>query len=116
MNNTRWTISALGGAIVGAIVASLCCIGPLVLLALGISGAWISTFTQLEFLRPIGSVITLVFLMLAFWRLYLTPQRCSIDKPCAKPGNLRVQRLIFWVITLLLILLLTFPWHAFLFY
>lgn len=116
MNNPRWTISALGGAIIGAITASLCCIGPLLLLALGISGAWISAFTQLEFLRPIGIVITLIFLMLAFWRLYLTPQRCSIDKPCAKPGNLRVQRLIFWVITLLLILLLTFPWYAFLFY
>lgn len=116
MNNSRWTLSALSGAIIGAITASLCCIGPLLLLALGISGAWISTFTQLEFLRPIGIIITLIFLMLAFWRLYIMPQRCSIDKPCAKPNNLRIQRLIFWMITLLLILLLTFPWYAFLFY
>ncbi len=116
MNNSRWTLSALGGAIIGAIVASLCCIGPLLLLALGVSGVWISTFTQLEFLRPIGIIITLVFLTFAFWRLYLMPLQCSIDKPCAKPGNLRVQRLIFWVIALLLILLLTFPWYAFLFY
>jgi mercuric ion transport protein len=116
MNNPRWTLSALSGAIIGAVTASLCCIGPLLLLALGISGAWVGTFTQLEFLRPIGIVITLIFLTLAFWRLYLTPQHCSIDKLCAKPGNLRVQRLMFWVISLLLILLLTFPWYAFLFY
>ncbi|HAU1718442.1 TPA: mercury transporter MerT [Legionella pneumophila] len=116
MTNSRWTIGTLAGAIIGAITASLCCIGPLVFLALGITGAWIGALTQLEFLRPIGIVVTLVFLMLAFWQLYLMPQQCSIDKPCAKPDNLRVQRLIFWVITLLLILLLTFPWYAFLFY
>ncbi|KTD53892.1 mercuric transporter MerT family protein [Legionella quateirensis] len=113
MKNPPWTISALGGAIIGALTASLCCIGPGVLLAFGISGAWVSTFTQLEFLRPIGLVITLGFLMLAFWKLYLeAPQSCSADKPCA----LRIQRFIFWVITLLLILLLAFPRYAFLFY
>ena len=84
MTNSRWTISALGGAFIGAVAASLCCIGPLLFLTLGISGAWISMFTQLEFLRPIGIVITLVFLTLAFWRLYLVaPQSCSGNKPCA---------------------------------
>lgn len=39
MKNPPWTISALGGAIIGALTASLCCIGPLVLLSFGISGA-----------------------------------------------------------------------------
>ncbi|HAT1844392.1 mercuric transporter MerT family protein [Legionella pneumophila] len=116
MTNSRWTISALGGAFIGAVVASLCCIGPLVFLTLGISGAWLSTLTQLEFLRPIGIITTIVFLALAFWRLYLAPQRCSVDKPCAKPDNLLIQRIIFWVVTFLAILLLTFPWYAFLFY
>ncbi|HBK3262470.1 TPA: mercury transporter MerT [Legionella pneumophila] len=116
MSNPRWTLSALGGAIIGAITASLCCIGPLLFLTLGISGAWVSIFTQLEFLRPLGIVITFVFLILAFWRLYLMAPTCSAGKPCAKPGNLRIQRFIFWVITLLLILLLIFPRYAFLFY
>ncbi len=39
MKNPPWTISALGGAIIGALIASLCCIGSGVLLAFGISGA-----------------------------------------------------------------------------
>ncbi|MCW8443121.1 mercuric transporter MerT family protein [Fluoribacter gormanii] len=115
MTNSRWTLSALAGALIGAVTASLCCIGPLLLLALGISGAWVSTLTQLEFLRPIGIIMTLVFLTLAFWRLYLTPGQCSINKACSKPSNLHIQRIIFWVVTLLMILLLTFPWYASLF-
>ncbi|HAT7074300.1 TPA: mercury transporter MerT [Legionella pneumophila] len=116
MTNSRWILSTLGGAIIGAFAASLCCIGPLALLALGIGGVWVSTLTQLEFLRPIGIAITLIFLILAFWRIYLVPRSCSEGKSCSKPGNLLVQRLIFWIIALLLILLLTFPQYAFLFY
>ena len=104
------------GAIAAAIVASLCCVGPLVLLALGIGGAWISTLTQLEFLRPIAIIITLLFLVVAFWKLYITPKRCAVDKPCANPKLLRLQRIIFWIVTILLLLLLAFPWYAFLFY
>ena len=107
---------SLFAAIIAAVAASLCCVGPLVLLALGISGAWVSSLTQLEFLRPIGIIITFIFLVLAFWKLYITPRRCAIDKPCAKPQTLRIQRIVFWAVTVLVLLLLAFPWYAFLFY
>ena len=49
-------------AVLAAMGASLCCIGPLVLLALGISGAWISYLTALEPYRPIFIGVTLLFL------------------------------------------------------
>lgn len=104
------------GAVIGTIAASLCCVGPLVLLSLGIGGAWISTLTQLEFLRPIGIAITLVFLVWVFWKLYIPPNQCAIDKPCANLKALKVQRIVFWVITFILVLILAFPWYAFLFY
>ena len=54
--NTKQTlwVSALAAA-----GASLCCAGPLVLVGLGISGAWIATLTQLEPLRPLLLVATL---------------------------------------------------------
>ncbi len=116
MKKTNWGKDTLIGAIVAAVVASLCCVGPLVLIALGIGGAWASTLTHLEFLRPIAILITLLFLGIAFWKLYITPKRCAIDKPCAKPRLLRVQRIIFWLVTIVLLLLLAFPWYAFLFY
>jgi len=49
-----------------AIVGSLCCVAPLVLLTLGISGAWISQLTALEPYRPIFIGGMVVFLGLAF--------------------------------------------------
>lgn len=96
-------------AVIAAIGASLCCVGPLVLLALGISGTWISNLTALEPYRPIFTGITLIFLFLAFRKLYLLPRQCAPDDACAIPGTLRNQRIIFWVVSILLVALLTFP-------
>lgn len=36
-----------------AIGASVCCVGPLVLLTLGVGGSWASTLTAFEPVRPI---------------------------------------------------------------
>ncbi|HEB91923.1 MAG TPA: mercury transporter MerT [Gammaproteobacteria bacterium] len=104
------------GAVLAAIGASLCCIGPLVLLTLGIGGAWISYLAALEPYRPIFVGITLVFLFLAFRKLYLLPRRCAPDAACAIPRTLRNQRIIFWIVTVLLIALLTFPYYGTMFF
>ena len=45
-----------------AILASACCLGPLVLIALGFSGAWIGNLTVLEPYRPIFIGVALVAL------------------------------------------------------
>ena len=59
--------SALAASGIAAILASTCCIGPLVLVALGFSGAWISNLTVLEPYRPffIGAS---VFALFFAWR------------------------------------------------
>jgi len=101
----------LAGAL-AAIGASLCCVAPLVLLSLGIGGAWISNLTALEPYRPIFIAITLLFLGLAFRRLYLLPQTCTPGAVCADPATRRNQRLLFWIVSLLLLALLAFPWYA----
>ncbi len=101
---------------VAAIGASLCCIGPLVLLMLGIGGSWISTLTALEPYRPIFIGITLLFLFLAFRKLYLIPRKCAPEDACAIPGTQRNQRIIFWVVTVVLIALLTFPYYGLMFF
>jgi len=56
----------LWASVLAAIIGSLCCVAPLVLLTLGISGVWISQLTALEPYRPIFIGITLVFIGLAF--------------------------------------------------
>lgn len=99
-----------------AIGASLCCVVPLVLLALGIGGAWVADLTALEPYRPIFAGLTLAFLALAFHRLYLTRRKCAPGAPCADDRVVRRQRSIFWVVTAVLLALLALPWSAPLFY
>jgi len=101
----------IAGVIAG-ITASACCIGPLLLLMLGISGSWIGNLTAMEPYRPIFIGITLLFLGLAFRKLYLVPQNCAVDTPCAQPGNLRKQRILFWLITAVVTMMIAFPWYA----
>jgi mercuric ion transport protein len=95
-----------------AIGASVCCVGPLALLTLGIGGAWIANLTALEPLRPWFIGATLLFLGLAFRRLYLQPQVCEPGALCAEPIVLKRQRLIFWLVALALLALLSVPWLA----
>ena len=102
--------------VLAAVGASVCCVGPLVLLGLGISGTWISTLTALEPIRPIFIGLTLLFLGLSFRKLYLMSTVCAPDTPCADPRTVKRQRLIFWVVSGLVLALLAVPWAAPLFY
>lgn len=87
--------------VLAAIGASVCCVGPLVLLMLGIGGAWIGNLTAFEPYRPFLIGITLIFLGLALHKLYFVPRVCAPGTPCADPLTLKRQRLIFWVVTML---------------
>jgi len=100
------------GSIVAGIAASTCCLGPLVLLTLGVSGSWIGSLSAMEPYRPLFIGITLIFLGLAFHKLYRVPQVCAADKPCAQPGNLHKQRIIFWLISIFVLGVMSFPWYG----
>jgi mercuric ion transport protein len=103
---------SLAAGVLAAIGASVCCVGPLVLLTLGIGGAWVANLTALEPPRPWFIAATLVFLGLAFRRLYLQPQVCEPGAACVEPMVQNRQRLIFWVVTVALLALLSVPWLA----
>lgn len=109
-------ISSTFAAALAAIGASLCCLGPLVLLTLGIGGTWISYLTALEPYSPVFSGITLIFLFMAFRKLYLIPRQCAPGDSCALPSTLRNQRIIFWLVTVTLIALITFPYYGLVFF
>ena len=107
--------SLVAGAL-AAIGASVCCVGPLVLLTLGIGGVWVGNLTALEPVRPFFIGVTLLFITLAFLRLYLVPQVCEPGTPCADPRTIKRQRLVFWLVVVILAGLLAVPWAAPLFY
>lgn len=116
MQETRVAKRSLLAGIGAALAASLCCVGPLVLLALGVSGAWIAQLTALEPIRPVFIGVTLLLLSLAFYKLYIEPRACAPTKggagACVAPAGLRRQRAIFWLVALFVVALLTFPWYA----
>lgn len=107
---------SLVASVLAAVGASVCCVGPLVLLSLGIGGAWVSNLTALEPLRPWFIAVTLLFLGLAFRRLYLQPQVCEPGAVCAMPVAVKRQRTIFWAVAFALVGLLSVPWMAPLFF
>lgn len=109
------TRSLVAGGI-AALVASVCCVGPLVLIMLGVGGAWVANLTALEPYRPIFVGAALVFLGLAFRKLYLVPAACAPGQACAVPVSRKRQRLMFWLVAIPVLALLTFPWYASIFY
>lgn len=99
-----------------AILASTCCLGPLVLVALGFSGAWIGNLTVLEPYRPIFIGAALVALFLAWQRIFRPIQACKPGEVCAIPQVRNTYRLIFWVVAVLVLVALVFPYVLPLFY
>lgn len=107
---------SLIASVLAAIGASVCCVGPLMLLALGIGGTWVASLTLMEPYRPIFIGLTLLFLVLAFRKVYLMPQACAPATPCADPRTIKRQRLTFRIVAALLLGLLAVPSLAPLFY
>ncbi|MBI1349421.1 hypothetical protein GC163_24405 [bacterium] len=104
--------TALFAGLAAAAGASACCIGPLVLLAFGIGGAWAGGFAALEQYRFLFVPMTFVFLGLAYRQLYARRLACDPDVPCAEPRSVHFRRLLFWVIAGLSLALVLFPYIA----
>ena len=92
-----------------AILASTCCLGPLVLIALGVSGAWISNLTLLEPYRPIFVGAALVALIFAYRRIWRAPEVCEPGTVCALPQVNRGYKSLFGFVVVLVIIALGFP-------
>lgn len=101
------------GGVLGAVLASTCCIGPLVLLSLGISGAWIGNLTALEPYKPVFAAIALVFIGLGFWQVYVRPRMaCEPGSYCARPGSALFTKTALWFATALVLAAITIGWWA----
>ena len=99
-----------------AILASTCCLGPLVLVALGFSGAWIGNLSALEPYRPIFIGAALVAMVVAWRRIYRPAQQCKPGEVCAIPQVRTIYKVLFWIVAALVLVALVFPLLAPLFY
>ncbi len=101
---------------VAAILASTCCLGPLVLVALGLSGAWIGNLTLLEPYRLIFIGGALVALFFAGRRIFRPAQACEPGEVCAVPRARRMYKIAFGIVSALVLIALVYPYVAKFFY
>ncbi len=110
MSNKSTWLTFLG-ALGTSLTAGLCCIGPLVVVSLGLGGAWLSAVNVFTPYRNYLIVLTLVMLGYSFFRLYIKPPACGEGEGCILPRTLVLQRTLFWIITILALSFMTFPWY-----
>jgi len=110
--DSRKTRMIAAGGILGAIAASTCCIVPLILISLGISGAWIGNLTALAPYKPIFIAVTLGFLGYGYWMVYRKPKACAEGAACARPLPNKVVKSALWGSTVLIVVAIFWTWIA----
>lgn len=104
----------LGG--LAAILASACCLGPLVLVVLGVSGAWIGNLTKLEPYHWYFIAASVVALFFAGRRIFRPAKACTLGEVCAVLRIRRVYKILFGIISALVLLAVLYPYVAKFFY
>lgn len=110
------TKTALAAGGLAAILASACCLGPLLLVSVGLGGAWLSNLTSLEPYRPWFIGLALLALLLAAKRIYRSEADCRPGDICALPAAQTGYKLLLMVVAALVLFALTYPSIAPLFY
>ncbi|MEX2152712.1 MAG: mercuric transporter MerT family protein [Gemmatimonadaceae bacterium] len=105
------SVAASSAGFAAAVGSALCCAGPLVAVALGVSGAGLAA--TFEPLRPLFVAVTIVFLGVGYAILRREESRaCEPDSLCASPRARRWMKWSLWTATALSIPLLTFSWWS----
>jgi len=101
------------GGLVGALAASSCCILPLVLFSLGVSGAWIGNFTRLAPYQPYFIAASIGCLGYGYWLVYRsTKLACAGGEACARPLSNWLVQLGLIAATVLVVLAVAFDFLA----
>jgi mercuric ion transport protein len=108
---TRTRLVAAGG-VAGALVVSSCCVLPLILFSLGVSGAWIGSLTALAPYKPYFLPPTIGLLGYGYCLVYLRPKQTCAGGSCAHPLPDRLVKLSLWTATVLVVSALAFDFVA----
>lgn len=100
-------------ALIAAFAASSCCILPVVLFSLGISGAWIGNSTQLAPYKPIFVAATLGSVGAGYWLVYRASKRaCADGEACARPLSNKLVMAVLVAATAIVIAAFGFDYLA----
>jgi mercuric ion transport protein len=111
--NAGKMLSSLGG-VLGAVAAWSCCIVPLTLFSVGVSGMWIGNLTALAPYQPIFIGIAVVSLGTGFYLVYRKPKTvdCAPGSYCAGPGSDKLTKSALWLSSVLVVLAVAFNYLA----
>jgi mercuric ion transport protein len=100
------------GAVASAIAASICCLGPLALALLGLGGG--ALLLKFEPYRPLLLAATALFLGAAFYLTYRRPaaEECAAGSACAHPSSRKSQKIVLWIVTVIVVLAASFPYFS----
>jgi len=101
------TIGGIAAVLVGA-----CCVGPLMLVSIGLGGAWLANLTALDPYRPVFVVIAILALAFAWRRIHRPVTECRPGDACAVPAVKRGYKIGFGVVIVLLVVMFAFPYVA----
>lgn len=105
-------LAAIGG-VLGAVLASSCCILPLALFSLGAGGAWLGNLAALSPYQPAFIAVTAAALGFGFYKVYRRPaEACDDGQACARPLPRRLIKLSLWSATALVAAAAAFPYVA----
>ncbi|AXE64129.1 mercuric transporter MerT family protein [Hyphomonas sp. NPDC076900] len=115
--NDRRSSWLIAGGVLGTFLASSCCILPLILISVGVTGAWIGQLTQLEPYKPVFMLIAAGFLAAGFWEVYFRKgKHCEDGSDCARPAPSWIKQVALWGGALIVFAALTIETWAPLFY
>jgi len=107
-DKNAWLATGLGLA--GALAMTSCCILPLVLVSLGVTGVFIGQMAALYQYKWITFAISAAFLGWGFYKAY-APVKCA-DGTCARPMNRTVMRAFLWLAAAIMATAILFPYVA----
>lgn len=105
----RKTLWAGVGGLAAAGLGSLCCIGPILFVTLGVGAGAASTF---EPLRPLFGALMVALLGIGFYTVYARPapaEACGPDGACERPRKRGREKVLLWGAAGLALILWTFP-------
>ncbi len=97
------------GALFSAVLASMCCIGPLILAGFGLGG--VGMWKRFEEYRPVFMAVTILLIGTAFYFTYRKPKVVCED-PCCTPKSNRFNKVMLWVVTIFAAGFMAFPYFS----
>ena len=108
---SRFEKIAVTGGILGAIAASTCCVLPLALALLGVSGAWMSSLRALAPYQPLFVALAVGAIGYGFYKTYWAGgQACAADETCKRPASTRFVRSGLWLASVMVASVISFPY------